>query len=128
MTVERMARLTAAGVALLGGLLLIGAGWIPNIHPDADAYWQAALRIRDGLPLYGGSRLDETQIYRYAPWFAYAWLPLTLCAVVAVVRGAAILHSEPAASGAEIQATREQSGAAVATVDGDDGRQDNAPS
>jgi hypothetical protein len=63
--------------AALGGLVLIGAGFTPHVNPDADAYWHAALRLREGLPLYGGPRGDETEIYRYAPWFAYAWVPLT---------------------------------------------------
>lgn len=77
MLAERIARLLALGIAMLGGLLLIGAGWQPDINPDADAYWNAAMRLRGGMDLYGGSRLDETEIYRYAPWFAYAWVPLT---------------------------------------------------
>jgi hypothetical protein len=77
MPTERPARLVAAAIALLGGLLLIGAGFTPDVQPDADAYWLAAQRLREGLPLYGGSRADETEIFRYAPWFAYAWLPLS---------------------------------------------------
>ena len=45
---------------------------------DMDAYWNAAVRIREGQPLYdSGGRLDGESIYRYAPWFAYAWVPLT---------------------------------------------------
>lgn len=45
---------------------------------DMEAYWQAALRLQDGLPLYdSGGRLDGEDIYRYAPWFAVAWIPLT---------------------------------------------------
>lgn len=75
--VERYARLVALGVAILGVLLLIGAAFSVRVHPDAEAYWQAAQRLREGLPLYGGPRGDETQIYRYAPWFAFAWVPLT---------------------------------------------------
>jgi hypothetical protein len=71
------ARLTAFTFAALGGLLLIGAGWSPNVQPDADAYWHAALRLREGQPLYLPAGPDETEIYRYAPWFAFAWLPLT---------------------------------------------------
>lgn len=75
---ERIARLVAIAAAALGAVLLIGAGFTPHVTPDADAYWNAAQRLREGLPLYsaavGG---DETQIYRYAPWFAYAWVPLT---------------------------------------------------
>jgi alpha-1,2-mannosyltransferase len=74
---ERIARLLAMLIAVLGVLLLIGAAFSVNVHADADAYWLAAQRLREGLPLYSGPTGDETQIYRYAPWFAYAWLPLT---------------------------------------------------
>jgi hypothetical protein len=76
-TLTTLARNAAFTIALLGAVLLIGAGWTPNVQPDADAYWHAAQRLREGLPLYVPSGLDETEIYRYAPWFAYAWLPLT---------------------------------------------------
>ena len=75
--VERVARLVAMTVVVLGVLLLMGAALNSNVQPDADAYWHAALRIRDGQALYGGPRGDETEIYRYAPWFAFAWVPLT---------------------------------------------------
>ena len=77
---ERWIRLFALAVAVLGVLLLIGAAFSVKVRPDAEAYWLAAQRLRGGLPLYGGPRGDETQIYRYAPWFAYAWLPLTYLA------------------------------------------------
>ena len=75
--IERVARLTAMTVAAVGILLLLGAALNSNVQPDADAYWLAAQRLRDGHALYGGPRGDETEIYRYAPWFAYAWVPLT---------------------------------------------------
>ena len=45
---------------------------------DADAYWNAALRLRDGAALY--PPLDDVSapdVYRYAPWFAWLWVPLT---------------------------------------------------
>jgi hypothetical protein len=42
---------------------------------DTDAYWNAAQRLHDGLPLYAPG--DAADVYRYAPWFAWAWLPLT---------------------------------------------------
>ncbi|MDP9468345.1 MAG: hypothetical protein M3P32_06345 [Chloroflexota bacterium] len=74
---ERIARVVAVAVAALGAVLLIGAGFTPQVTPDADAYWHAAQRLREGLPLYAVASGDETQIYRYAPWFAYAWVPLT---------------------------------------------------
>jgi len=46
---------------------------------DADAYWNAALRIRDGHALYipVDPLADETLAYRYAPWLAWTWVPLT---------------------------------------------------
>lgn len=74
---EHAARLVALAAALLGALLLIGASLRVDVHPDAEAYWLAAQRLRDGVALYGGPRGDETEIYRYAPWFAFAWVPLT---------------------------------------------------
>ena len=74
---ERAVRLFALAVALLGVFLLIGAAFSVNVRPDAQAYWLAAQRLREGLPLYGGPHGDETEVYRYAPWFAFAWVPLT---------------------------------------------------
>jgi alpha-1,2-mannosyltransferase len=74
---ERHARLIAFGVAVLGILVLFGAAAYSDVQPDADAYWLAAERLRHGLPLYGGSGADETEIYRYSPWLAVAWVPLT---------------------------------------------------
>lgn len=45
---------------------------------DAGAYWNAAERLRSGGELYFSSPdLGLPSLYRYAPWFAYAWLPLT---------------------------------------------------
>jgi hypothetical protein len=77
MTRVGVARLVAFAIAVLGGVLLIGAGWTPDVQPDADAYWHAAQRLREGQPLYLPAGPDETEVYRYAPWFAFAWLPLT---------------------------------------------------
>lgn len=44
---------------------------------DLQAYWQAALRLREGAELYGAVDPDLNAAYRYAPWFAFAWVPLT---------------------------------------------------
>lgn len=45
---------------------------------DGEAYWLAGLRIRDGLALYPGvPNPDAADVYRYAPWFAWLWAPLT---------------------------------------------------
>lgn len=46
---------------------------------DAQAYWHAAERLRDGGPLYVpvDPGADEMLAYRYAPWWAWLWVPLT---------------------------------------------------
>ena len=46
---------------------------------DAGAYWEAAMRLREGEPLYPALADPEaSDVYRYAPWLAWAWVPLTL--------------------------------------------------
>jgi hypothetical protein len=51
---------------------------------DADVYWNAALRLRHGGDLYPISGLQVGEPYRYAPWFAWAWVPLTYVPKLAV--------------------------------------------
>lgn len=61
---------------------------------DTDAYWQAAQRLRDGQSLYPPlSNPDASDVFRYAPWFAVAWVPLTFLPqpVAYVVWGAAMI-------------------------------------
>lgn len=51
---------------------------IPEAAGDTEAYWQAAQRLRMGQPLYmQATDLLATDVYRYAPWFAWMWVPLT---------------------------------------------------
>ena len=46
---------------------------------DAGAYWEAAHRLREGQALYPSlGDTEASEVYRYAPWFAWAWVPLTL--------------------------------------------------
>lgn len=46
---------------------------------DMGAYWEAGLRLREGGPLYPAlADTEASEVYRYAPWFAWAWVPLTL--------------------------------------------------
>src|SRR5687767_6112377 len=45
-----------------------------HLH-DMNVYRDAARRIVAGEPLYGGD-VTPLNAYRYAPWFAYAWIPL----------------------------------------------------
>jgi hypothetical protein len=76
------------GLAAAAALFAIGA-WTLE---DVDAYWNAALRLRAGEPLYPRfADVNADEVYRYAPWFAAAWVPLTLLPRPAVEAGWAIL-------------------------------------
>jgi hypothetical protein len=67
----------------IGLLLLFAIGdiWVRRGNwgfEDVRAYWEAALRVREGLPLYGGTDDPNSYgVFRYAPWFAWMWIPLT---------------------------------------------------
>lgn len=67
-------------VALIVGvgisqLILTVSDWHMS---DAGAYWEAAMRLRDGEPLYPRiANSEASEVYRYAPWFAWAWIPMT---------------------------------------------------
>ena len=69
---------------------------------DVDAYWGAAERIRAGESLYIAGAANASALYRYAPWFAFAWVPLTFLpreavtvAWVGLMMLAAILSTAP---------------------------------
>jgi hypothetical protein len=77
---------TIPGWALFGVLALLFAlmAWAlwtyalsREFGSDVAAYWGAAERIRAGEPLYVAGVANASDLYRYAPWFAYAWVPLT---------------------------------------------------
>jgi hypothetical protein len=45
---------------------------------DINAYWDAAFRLREGQALYPAmADVNAAGVYRYAPWFAAVWIPLT---------------------------------------------------
>lgn len=45
---------------------------------DSAAYWEAGLRLRAGEELYPAlSSVDASDVYRYAPWFAWLAVPWT---------------------------------------------------
>ncbi len=67
---------------------------------DMGAYWEAGERLRAGVPLYPALADSEaSEVYRYAPWFAWAWVPLTLLPrdVVNVLWSAVLLFASAAA-------------------------------
>ena len=73
----RVARLVSVAVCVGMGLALVIANLPSWELEDLDAYWNAALRLRAGEPLYIPA-LEAADAYRYAPWFAWAWIPLTM--------------------------------------------------
>ena len=74
---EHAARLLAMAVSM-GWLAYVLASWTLVWNPaDAGAYYDAASRLAHGEPLYPAIHPDAHEVYRYAPWFAYAWIPLT---------------------------------------------------
>src|SRR5438874_1499665 len=45
---------------------------------DSTAYWNAAMRLREGTPLYPTvGNVEASDVYRYAPWFAWLTVPFT---------------------------------------------------
>ena len=77
-TVARLSRLLVMAI-LLGYLGYTLASWFLAWNPaDAGAYYDAAHRLTTGQPLYPPINPEAHEVYRYAPWFAVAWIPLTL--------------------------------------------------
>jgi hypothetical protein len=65
--------------------VIIGIGLVNLIQAathwtlsDAAAYWNAALRLREGEALYPlATNVDASEVYRYAPWLAWLAVPVT---------------------------------------------------
>ena len=74
----RTARLVAIGILIgwsLSNLWFHVTAWSLS---DMDAYWNAALRLRTGGELFPAlADPSAADVYRYSPWFAWAWVPLT---------------------------------------------------
>lgn len=81
-------RLTAGAVFMsLVGYALLSYAISRELGSDVAAYWGAAERLRAGEPLYASGPVNASDLYRYAPWFAYAWVPLTYLPREAVTAG-----------------------------------------
>lgn len=75
---SRLARQIAFAV-VVAWLIYTLASWFVAWNPaDAGAYYDAAQRLRDGEPLYPAVNPEAHEVYRYAPWFAFAWIPVTM--------------------------------------------------
>ncbi len=90
---ERLARIVALAVIIAIGIYNVYFAVSHWTLSDADAYWQAGLRLRAGEPLYPPlSSAEGSEIYRYAPWFAWLAVPWTyLSESVAAVLWSAVL-------------------------------------
>jgi len=63
---------------VLGYLGYTLASWFLVWNPaDGGAYYDAAFRLTHGQPLYPLVHPEAHEAFRYAPWFAVAWIPLT---------------------------------------------------
>jgi hypothetical protein len=69
---------TLVMAVLLGYLGYTLASWFLLWNPaDGGAYYDAAVRLAHGQPLYPPLNPEAHEVFRYAPWFAVAWIPLT---------------------------------------------------
>jgi hypothetical protein len=76
--VVRLARVVALAVII--GIGINHIYWsIADWHlKDMNAYWDAGLRLRAGGPLFPPvTDVLASEVYRYSPWFAWLWVPLT---------------------------------------------------
>jgi len=82
------ARLVTLAVACGLGVAFVWANVTSWNLEDMNAYWNAAQRLRDGLPLFPvATDPGAPEVFRYAPWFAWLWVPLTYLPKVAVQIG-----------------------------------------
>jgi len=70
---------TVAMALILGYLAYTAVSWFLVWSPaDGGAYYDAAQRLTHGQPLYPAVNPEAHEVYRYAPWFGVAWIPLTI--------------------------------------------------
>ena len=74
-----MARIVALAVII--GIGFNHVWWsVADWHlDDMNAYWNAGLRVRAGEALYPPvTDVLASEVYRYSPWFAWVWAPITV--------------------------------------------------
>jgi hypothetical protein len=75
---ERLGRLLALALIIAIGVFNLYQAVTNWTLSDAGAYWEAATRLRAGGELYPLlPSVDASEVYRYAPWFAWLTLPVT---------------------------------------------------
>jgi hypothetical protein len=76
--VVRLARLLALAVIVGVGISELWFAVSQWTMTDSAAYWNAGMRLREGAPLYPVvSNVEASDVYRYAPWFAWLTVPFT---------------------------------------------------
>lgn len=79
---RRLARIVALAVIIGIGFFNLYQAALHWTLSDAEAYWNAGLRLREGAPLYPAlANVDASEVYRYAPWFAWLTAPFTFLPV-----------------------------------------------
>ena len=74
----RLARLVALAVIVGVGISELWFAVSQWTMTDSAAYWNAAMRLREGAPLYPVvGNVEASDVYRYAPWFAWLTVPFT---------------------------------------------------
>jgi hypothetical protein len=71
----------------LANVVLVTQQWEFN---DIHAYLGAARRLLEGGPVYAPTA-DESELYRYSPWFAVLWIPFTQLPIAWVEVGWAVI-------------------------------------
>lgn len=75
----RLARIVALAVII--GIGFNHVWWsVADWHlDDMNAYWDAGVRLRQGGELFPPvADVLASEVYRYSPWFAWLWVPITL--------------------------------------------------
>lgn len=79
--------LAICAIYAAANLVLVTQNWE---FDDVHAYLNAATRLGAGGPLYV-SAPDPSDLYLYAPWFAFAWMPMTALPRLTVEVGWAVM-------------------------------------
>lgn len=77
---RRSRPLVGAVLLMVGVISLLHIAYVLTLHGgnDMEAYWNAAVRLREGAQLYPKfGNPEANEVYRYSAWFAAAWVPLT---------------------------------------------------
>lgn len=120
MSLARIARLVAVAIVIgwsVANVIQRAGDWSLS---DMDAYWNAAMRLREGDLLYPPvPDPAAVDIYKYAPWFAWLWVPFTFVPKVVVgVAWSAILVASSIVATVPLLRHRTLTGVAAASLIG----------